>query len=59
MDIYAETSSEWLQKKMQKSPGNCYRTFCFSLSLSIAENNGKLIIYFLQIEKRDLLHVFL
>lgn len=54
MDIYAETSSEWLRKKMQKSPGDCYRTFCFSLSLSIAENNGKLIIYFLQIEKRDL-----
>ena len=28
-------------KKIQSSPGNCYQTFCFSLSVSITENNGK------------------
>ena len=31
-------SSSW--KENTNSPGNCYQTSCFPLSLSIAENNG-------------------
>lgn len=55
INIYTEIPKQRLRRKYKNPQGIVIKHFVF-LILSIAENNGKDIIYFLLIEKRDLSH---